>query len=53
MRLAAVTENDLDRQLKSTVALAEPVMLFIVAALVGTIFIGMVLPIFSMQDHIK
>jgi type II secretory pathway component PulF len=53
MRLAAVTENDLDRQLKSAVALAEPVMLFIVAGLIGTIFIGMVLPIFSMQDHIK
>ncbi|MEO6568930.1 MAG: type II secretion system F family protein [Opitutaceae bacterium] len=53
MRIATVTEGDLDRQLKSAVALAEPVMLFVVAALVGTIFIGMVLPIFSMQDHIK
>jgi type II secretory pathway component PulF len=53
MRIATVTEGDLDRQLKSAVALAEPVMLFVVAALIGTIFIGMVLPIFSMQDHIK
>ena len=24
-----------------------------IAALVGTIFIGMVIPIFSLQDHIK
>jgi len=35
------------------VALAEPVMLFVIAALIGTIFIGMVIPIFSLQDHIK
>jgi type II secretory pathway component PulF len=28
-------------------------MLFIVAALVGVIVIGMVLPIFSLQDQIK
>ena len=34
-------------------ALAEPLMLFLIAALVGTIFIGMVIPIFSLQDHIK
>lgn len=53
MRIATVTEGDLDRQLKSTVALAEPVMLFVIAAFIGTIFIGMVIPIFSLQDHIK
>ena len=53
MRIAGVTEGDLDRQLKSVVALAEPVMLFFIAAFIGTIFIGMVLPIFSLQDHIK
>jgi len=28
-------------------------MLFVIAALIGTIFIGMVIPIFSLQDHIK
>ncbi|WP_414660034.1 type II secretion system F family protein [Horticoccus sp. 23ND18S-11] len=53
MRIATVTEGDLDRQLKSAVALAEPVMLFVIAAFIGTIFIGMVIPIFSLQDHIK
>jgi type II secretory pathway component PulF len=53
LRLATVTEGDLDRQLKAAVALAEPVMLFLIAALIGTIFIGMVIPIFSLQDHIK
>ncbi|PAW65627.1 MAG: hypothetical protein B9S34_10435 [Opitutia bacterium Tous-C1TDCM] len=53
LRIATVTENNLDRQLKAAVALAEPIMLFVIAALVGTIFIGMVIPIFSLQDHIK
>ena len=53
MRIANVTEGDLDRQLKAVVALAEPVMLFVIAAFIGTIFIGMVIPIFSLQDHIK
>lgn len=53
LRVATVTESDLDRQLKATVALAEPLLLFLIAALVGTLFIGMVIPIFSLQDHIK
>jgi type IV pilus assembly protein PilC len=53
IRIANVTENDLDRQLKATVALAEPMMLFFIAAFIGTIFIGMVIPIFTLQDYIK
>lgn len=53
LRIANVTEGDLDRQLKTTVALAEPLMLFLIAGLVGTIFIGMIIPIFSLQEHIK
>jgi type II secretory pathway component PulF len=53
VRIANVTENDLDRQLKATVALAEPVMLFFIAGFIGTIFIGMVIPIFTLQDYIK
>jgi type IV pilus assembly protein PilC len=53
VRIAAVTESDLDRQLKTVVALAEPLMLFLIAAFIGTIFIGMLLPIFSLQDQIK
>ena len=52
-RLAGVTEGDLDRQLKTAVAFAEPLMLFIVAAFIGTIFIGMLLPIFTLQQYIK
>jgi type II secretory pathway component PulF len=53
VRIANVTEGDLDRQLKTAVALAEPLMLFFIAAFIGTIFIGMVLPIFTLQDYIK
>src|SRR5690349_13134328 len=53
VRIADVTEGDLDRQLKTAVAFAEPAMLFFIAAFIGTIFIGMLLPIFSLQEHIK
>lgn len=53
IRIADVTEGDLDRQLKTAVAMAEPLMLFVIAAFIGTIFIGMVIPIFTLQEHIK
>ena len=53
VRISAVTESDLDRQLKTAVALAEPLMLFLIAGFIGVIFIGMVLPIFTLQDTIK
>lgn len=53
IRIAAVTEGDLDRQLKSVVSFAEPILLFLIAAFIGTIFIGMLIPIFSLQDHIQ
>jgi type II secretory pathway component PulF len=53
VRIANVTEGDLDRQLKAAVAMAEPLMLFLIAGFIGVIFIGMVIPIFTLQDHIK
>jgi type II secretory pathway component PulF len=53
VRIAGVTESDLDRNLKTGVALLEPLMLFMIAGFIGTIFIGMVLPIFTMQQNIK
>jgi type II secretory pathway component PulF len=53
VRIANVTESDLDRQLKTAVSMAEPLMLFFIAGFIGTIFIGMVIPIFTLQDHIK
>jgi type IV pilus assembly protein PilC len=53
VRIAADTEVDLDRNLKTAVALLEPLMLFLIAAFVGTIFIGMLLPVFELQQQIK
>jgi len=53
VRIAGVTESDLDRHLKTAVAFAEPLMLFLIAGFIGVIFIGMLLPIFSLQDYIK
>jgi type II secretory pathway component PulF len=53
LRLAAAYETDLDRQLRMLVALAEPVLLFVMAAVVGTVVIGMLLPVFTLQDYIR
>ena len=51
-RLAEVNEKELDRNLKTAVSFAEPAMLFFMAAFVGTIVIGMLLPIFNLQELI-
>jgi type II secretory pathway component PulF len=51
-RLAAANEEELDHQLRTAVALAEPIMLFIMAGVVGTIVVGMLLPIFTLQEYI-
>jgi len=53
VRLANAYEQQLDRHLKMMVTMAEPAMLFIMAVLVGTVVIGMLLPIFNLQDLIK
>jgi type II secretory pathway component PulF len=53
LRIANVTEGDLDRELRTAVAFVEPLMLFLIAAFIGTIFIGMLLPVFSLQEYIK
>ena len=53
VRLSAAYEADLDRQLRMLVALAEPALLFAMAAIIGTIVVGMLLPVFNLQDMIK
>ena len=53
VRLAASYEQELDRYLKMVVTLIEPALLFVMAALVGTVVIGMLLPIFSLQQLIR
>ncbi|MDP8243361.1 MAG: type II secretion system F family protein [Candidatus Hinthialibacter antarcticus] len=53
LRLSNTTESDLERNLRTAVSLCEPLMLFIIAGFIGTIFVGMVIPIFTIQDYIK
>lgn len=53
VRIANVTEGDLDRHLKTAVAFAEPLMLFLIAGFIGFIFIGMLLPVLTMSQNIK
>jgi type II secretory pathway component PulF len=52
-RLATVNEEELDRQLRTAVVLAEPILLFVMAAIVGTIVVGMLLPVFTLQEYIR
>jgi type II secretory pathway component PulF len=52
-RLADTYESELDRRLRTLVALAEPALLFLMAAIVGTIVIGMLLPVFTLQELIQ
>ncbi|MCD6417140.1 MAG: type II secretion system F family protein [Planctomycetes bacterium] len=53
IRLADTYEKDLDRRLRMLVALAEPALLFVMAALIGTVVIGMLLPVFTLQELIR
>jgi type II secretory pathway component PulF len=53
VRVAGSFEGDLDRQLRMLVAVLEPVLLFVMAGVIGTVVVGMLLPIFSIQDLIN
>lgn len=52
IRLAGTYETDLDRQLRLLVSIAEPVMLFVMASIIGTVVVGMLLPVFELQQLI-
>ena len=52
-RLATVYDQELDRYLKMIVTLIEPALLFLMAVIVGTVVIGMLLPIFNLQELIR
>lgn len=52
VRLSAAYELELDRNLRMLVALAEPLLLFAMAGLIGTVVVGMLLPVFTLQDLI-
>jgi type II secretory pathway component PulF len=53
VRLSLAYESELDRRLRMLVSLAEPLLLFAMAGLIGTVVIGMLLPIFKIQDLVK
>jgi type IV pilus assembly protein PilC len=53
VRLSVSYEADLERRLRILVALAEPLLLFIMAAIIGTVVVGMLLPVFMLQDLVK
>ena len=52
-RLATAYDQELDRYLKMVVTLIEPALLFFMAVVVGTVVIGMLLPIFNLQELIR
>jgi len=52
-RLATVYDQELDRYLKMIVTLIEPTLLLLMAVVVGTVVIGMLLPIFNLQELIR
>ena len=51
-RISISFESDLDRRLRMLVALAEPLLLFVMAAIIGVIVVGMLLPLFQLQELI-
>lgn len=53
VRVADYHERELDRALAQLVALLEPIMLLVMAGVVGTVVLSMLLPIFTLQDLIK
>jgi len=53
VRLADAYESELDRRLRMLVALVEPALLFVMAGLIGTVVIGMLLPVFTLQELIR
>ena len=53
VRMSISYELELDRQLRMLVALAEPLLLFVMAGFIGTIVIAMLLPIFNLQRLMK
>jgi len=53
MRLSVAYEEELDRRLSMLVAQAEPALLFVMAILVGVVIMGMLLPVFNLQELIR
>ncbi len=53
LRLSLSYEGELDRSLRMLVSLAEPLMLFVTAVLIGIVVVAMLLPILTLSDVVK
>ncbi|MBC7784744.1 MAG: type II secretion system F family protein [Burkholderiales bacterium] len=53
IRMSTTYEADLDRNLRMLVAVAEPLLLVLMAAVIGTVVVSMLLPVFTLQDMIN
>ena len=53
VRLSVAYEAELERNLRMLVALAEPLLLLVMASIIGTVVVGMLLPVFLLQDLVK
>jgi type IV pilus assembly protein PilC len=53
VRLSIAYEAELERRLRMLVSLAEPLLLVVMAGVIGTVVVGMLLPVFMLQDLMK
>jgi type IV pilus assembly protein PilC len=53
MKVADFYENEVDEAVKALTSLMEPLMIVVLGGMVGSIIVGMYLPIFSIMDKIK
>jgi type IV pilus assembly protein PilC len=53
MKIADFYENEVEEAVKALTSLMEPIMILVLGGMVGSIIVGMYLPIFSIMDAIK
>jgi type IV pilus assembly protein PilC len=53
MKVADFYENEVEEAVKALTSLMEPIMILFLGGMVGSIIVGMYLPIFSIMDQIK
>ena len=53
MKVADFYENEVEESVKALTSLMEPLMIIVLRGMVGSIIVGMYLPIFSIMDKIK
>jgi type IV pilus assembly protein PilC len=53
MKVADFYENEVEEAVKALTSIMEPIMICVLGGMVGSILVGMYLPIFSIMDQIK